>query len=117
MTMTLGAITSNGVVRPHVQGDLISFIETAVFTGEYKTGGDTSVVKLLEQILSQNGTGVVMWVQVSGVPGFIFIYNYETNKLQVFDSGKEGEAFKELPEGEYPAAIRNSKPRVYVLGK
>jgi uncharacterized protein YigE (DUF2233 family) len=117
MTVVLATIQSNEPVEPKIFGDTQVIISGLTFSGTYKTGGDSSLLPLLESLWKQQGVGIIEWVQVSGIPGFVFIYNYATNKLQVYESGKEGEAFKELAEAEYPAAIREAgKARLFAMG-
>lgn len=117
MTVVLKPVSPNGVVVPTVFGDKLVLIEALVFSSTYKTGGDTALAKEIEIIFKENGGGLIRWIQVSGVPGYLFIYNYETNKLQVYQSGKESAILKELPEAEYPAAIREGKPRLFAIGR
>lgn len=117
MSIALKGQFSNAPVNTEVEGKHLELFSILVFTGEYKKGGDASLAKTLEAYFKQTGRGTIDWVQVSGVPGFIFIYNYETSKLQVFESGKEGETFKELAEGEYPKVIRTeSVAKMFAVG-
>jgi hypothetical protein len=117
MTVVVGPIVSTGTVRPHVLGDRQSFIENLTFSGTYKTGGDETFKTAIEALLKQQGEGTILWVEVDGTPGYKYTYNYETGKLQVFESGASGAVMKELAEAEYPALIRTgSKPRAFVLG-
>jgi len=117
MAIALEPNVSNGVVVPEVIGNRLSVICFLKFSGEYKTGGDSSLAKTLEAYFKEIGKGTITWVQVTGTPGYIYMYNFETSKLQVFDSGKEKEALAELKEEEYPKKIRTeSKPKLFAVG-
>lgn len=117
MTVVLSAITANRPVTANVQGTYLEILENIKLSGEYKTGGDSSLLPILEAYFKQEGNGEVRWVNVSGVPGYVFIWNYETSKLQVFESGKEAKPLKEIAEAEYPEAIRNATIRMFAIGK
>lgn len=115
--MVMSSVSTGGVVRSHVEGDKQEIIEALTFSGTYKTGGEISIAENIEGLLKQFGQGIIQWVQVTGVPGYLFIFNYATSKLQVIDTGaSSGAAFSELAEGEYPAAIREGKPRIFAIG-
>jgi hypothetical protein len=117
MTVAISAVLSNKPVTAGVEGTFLEMIENIKLSGEYKTGGDSSLTAILEAYFKQEGVGEIRWVNVSGVPGYVFVWNYETNKLQVFESGKEKKPLSELPEAEYPEAIRNATVRMYAIGK
>lgn len=118
MTVVLGPINPNGVVTTSVLGDKLCVLTNITFKGEYKTGGDSSLAPLLESLFKENGRGTIEWVEVQGSPGYMFMWNPETSKLQTIWSGKESAVLKELTEAEYPALIRTgSKPRLFALGR
>lgn len=114
MTVAIGLLQANEPISPKVIGDTQMVLCELDLTGVYKTGGDASLLPLLESLFKQVGLGVVEWVMVSGIPGYVFMWNSETNKLQVFE-GAAG-LLKELAEAEYPAAIRTGDARMFALG-
>lgn len=116
MSIVISSIENQPVV-PHSDGDNWEVIGEVVFSGNYTTGGDSTLAGAIEAVLKQVGQGIIQWVQVTGVPGFLFTYNFSTKKLQVFDTGaSSGAAFGELAEGAYPAGITGAKGRVYAMG-
>lgn len=119
MTVVLGSILANGTVTPSVVGDKLSIITKLTFSGEYKTGGDITLGEEIKKLLEEIGRGTIEWVDVTGSPGYVFSYNYETAKLQVFRTGTALKGvLEELPEAEYPALIRTgSQPHLFCIGR
>lgn len=118
MTVVLSAALPNGVVAPSIMGDKVTVLSNITFSGTYKTGGDASLAPLLEAIISEIGRGTLEWVSVEGAPGYIFKWNFETMKLQLFRTGAAVKGpLEELPEEAYPAAITGAKWRVFVIGR
>lgn len=120
MTVVLGSIS--GVVTtpsPSVIGDKLCILCSLTFSSTYKTGGDTTLATEIETILKETGRGSIDWVKVDGCPGYVFTYNYETSKLQLFRTGAAVKGvLEELPEEEYPALVRTgSKPRLFAIGR
>lgn len=118
MTLVLTGIEGQPVV-PHSDGDDWEIRCGLTATSTYKTGGDTTFKEEVEKILKQLGIGVIDFVIVNGVPGYVFTYNYKTGKLQVFRTGAAVKGvLEELPEEEYPAAIREvGALRALVMGR
>lgn len=108
MTVVLAEMNNEPVV-PHSDGDDWEIRCGITLSAVYKTGGDTSFKEAVESVLKQLGTGIINFVTINGAPGFLIQYNYKTGKLQVFRTGTAlKEPFEELPEAEYPAALREA---------
>lgn len=107
MSVVLSEFNNEPVV-PHSDGDDWEIRCGLTFSGEYKTGGDSTFKEVVEAVLKELGTGIINFVIINGVPGYFIQYNYKTGKLQVFWSGASGAVLKELTEAEYPAAIREA---------
>lgn len=119
MTVVLNPAMSNGVVAPIVLGNHFAVTCKVTLSGVYKTGGDVSLLALIEAIFLQEGRGTIDWIDVKGVPGYLIQWNPETKKLQVFRTGAAVKGvFEELPEEEYPAALRGEgKLNMLAIGR
>lgn len=119
MTVVLTPLAKNETVTPHSDGDDWEIRCGITVSSTYKTGGDTTFKKEIEAVLKQLGTGIINFVMVNGCPGYLLQYNYKTEKLQVFRTGAALKGvLEELPEEEYPAALREAGIlRAIVLGK
>lgn len=118
MTVVLGAVVANGTVVPKVWGDSLVVNSTITFSGTYKTGGDAGLAAILEELFKEIGRGSIDWVEVDGGVGYVFKWNYETNKLQLFRTGAAVKGvLEENPEEAYPAAITGAKLRLLAVGR
>src|SRR5438445_1012791 len=107
-------------VVPHAgPGDLWFVLGELKFSGNYAAGGEIKLSEEIESALKQVGTGKILWLDVQGdAKGFIFAFNYETGKLQIYQTGAALKGkLEELPAGALPAEITGAKVRVFAIGR
>lgn len=101
-------------------GDRYVLIGTIALSGNYAVGGDA--LSFVARF-AQTGLGEVDFVEVHPIAGYLFEYDYDDAKLQVFqqtDPAAAGGAnipLVELAAAAYPAALTGATPRVLVWGR
>lgn len=113
MTVVLSGTISNIPVVTRVYGSDLAIIAALTFSGTYKTGGDETLLPLLESIFKQQGRGTVEWVDVKGPVSHYAMYDFAAGKLK-FIVAATG---VELAEAAYPAGITGASSRLLAIGR
>lgn len=122
MTVVLQTTVPNSndpVVVHSGPGDFWFLIGQLTFSGNYSANGEAALAEEIKNILKQLGTGTILWLDVQGdTAGFVFAYNYTTEKLQIYRTGTALKGkLEELPAGALPAEITGAKVRVFAIGR
>jgi len=94
--------------RLHVLGDKFMVHGPLAFSSTYATGGDALDLTALFQ---QEGAGVIDYVNIPPVDGYVFSYDYVNKKVQGWSA-----ANTELTAAAYPAGVTGVSVNIMVIG-
>lgn len=99
----------------HADSDRWRMWGTLTFSGSYTTGG---VAWDPTTLLSVLGAGVIDFIDINPVAGYVFSYDYTAKKVLIFTTGaSSGAAGAELAASTFPAAVSGSTNiKAMVLG-
>jgi hypothetical protein len=110
------ALTPTLVQRWH-DTKRVHVVATVVASGSYTTGGEVlaTTIKQLAKISTDP-----FWVDIRGRAGYIYAYDYATNKVMVFygdnNNANDGPLIQ-IPAASYPSDLTSDSIRLYAIGK